>query len=261
MKLTGAVTLITGASTGIGAACAAEFRSRGATVALAGRDESRLRATAVGGEFTMAGDLCDSGYRKGLVDAVTARFGRIDILINNAGVGLYAPATTCDIDEARSMFELNFFAPLELTRLVAPGMRERRGGMIVNVSSIAGQLTLPWFTVYSATKSALAALSDGVRMELEGTGVRTTTVYPGYVKTGFQDHVMGGRPPRRIRDAKQFAITPQACAKAIARGVERDARTVTAPQSGTMLVMFSRLFPALTEKWLAGMNRDLELES
>jgi short-subunit dehydrogenase len=261
MRLTGAITLITGASTGIGAACAAEFRSRGAVVALAGRDEARLRATSRDGEFTMAGDLRDAGYRKALVDAATARFGRIDLLINNAGVGLYAPATACEMDEARSMFELNFFAPLELTRLVAPGMRERRSGTIVNVSSIAGRLTLPWFTVYSATKAAVAALSDGVRMELDGTGARTMTVYPGYVKTGFQDHVMGGRPPRRIREAKQFAITAEQCARAIADGVERNARTVTTPQSGTMLVMFSRLFPALTERWLAGMNRDLELES
>jgi short-subunit dehydrogenase len=190
-----------------------------------------------------------------VVERTVERFGAIDILINNAGVGLYAPAWKASLAEAHAMFELNFFAPLAMIQLVAPHMRERRSGMIVNIGSIAGKVTLPWFTLYSATKFALGALSEGLRMELAADGVRTMIVCPGYVKTGFQNHALAGRPPDRLWRGRVFAITPEQCAEAVARAIERDARTVVTPAVGWVFIAMARLFPSLVEVQLRRINQ------
>jgi short-subunit dehydrogenase len=158
------------------------------------------------------------------------------------------------MEEARTLMELNFFAVLGLTQLVAPHMRARRSGMIVNVGSIAGKMTLPWMTMYSASKYAVGSLTEGLRMELMGDGVRTMLVCPGYVKTGFQAHVLAGETPEKVRKGKRFAITAAECASAIRRGVERNARTVVTPRAGWLLVSAMRLFPSLVERQMAGMN-------
>jgi short-subunit dehydrogenase len=132
-------------------------------------------------------------------------------------------------------------------------MRARRSGTIVNVSSVAGKVTLPWFTLYSASKYALCSLTDGLRMELARDGVHTMTVCPGYVRTDFQQHAMGGRPPAKVEASKKFAILPEQCAETIARGVERGARTVMAPRSNWLLVVAERLFPSLVDRQLAAL--------
>jgi hypothetical protein len=191
------------------------------------------------------------------VERTIERFGRIDILINNAGIGLYAPAWKAPPDEAHAMFELNFFAPLAMIQLVTPHMRQRRSGTIVNIGSIAGKVTLPWFTLYSATKFALGALTEGLRMELAGDGIRTMVVCPGYVKTDFQAHALVGQAPNRLLKGRKFAITPEQCAEAVARGVERDARTVVTPRSGWALIALQRLFPTLVERQMTKIYRGL----
>jgi short-subunit dehydrogenase len=138
--------------------------------------------------------------------------------------------------------------------LVAPYMRNRRSGTIVNVSSIGGKMPLPWATVYSASKYAVTALTEGLRMELRDTGVKTMLACPGYVTTGFQQHVRAGSAPDAVLRARRRAITAAECARAIRRGVERDARTVMAPAGGWILVALSRLFPSLAEARMAEMN-------
>jgi short-subunit dehydrogenase len=257
MKIDGKVVLITGASQGIGAACAREFRSRGARLSLTARSEDKLKETADADAVVTAGDITNASVRNRVVERTVERFGRIDILINNAGIGLYAPAWKAPLDEAHAMFELNFFAPLAMIQLVTPHMRERRSGMIVNIGSIAGKVTLPWFTLYSATKFALGALTDGLRMELAGDGIRTMVVCPGYVKTDFQAHALVGQAPDRLLKGRKFAITPEQCAEAVARGVERDARTVVTPRSGWALIALQRLFPTLVERQMTKIYRGL----
>ena len=170
-------------------------------------------------------------------------------------MGLYSAASSAPMDEARALFELNLFAPLALAQLVVPGMRERRRGTIVNISSIAGKVTLPWFTLYSVSKFALGSLTDGLRMELKPYGIHAMTVWPGYVKTDFQAHALGTRPPETIRKGKQFAITAAECAEAIARGVERDAHNVVTPRIGWILVAVNRLLPRFVESRLAAINQ------
>lgn len=261
MRIEGKIVLITGASEGIGAACVEEFRARGARSALVARQRGKLEALAAPQDLVLAGDLTDAAFRRDAVAQTEARFGRIDVLLNVAGIGLYAPSALASTNDVRAMFELNLFVPLELAQLAVPGMRARREGAIVNVSSIAGLMTLPWLTLYSASKFALCSLTEGLRMELRDTGIHAMAVCPGYVNTGFQDHVLGGRPPESMRKAKRFAITAGECARAIADGLERGRRTVVTPGAGRWLVSLARLFPSIVEPRLARMSRQMEHSS
>jgi len=236
MRIDGKVVLITGASEGIGAACAAEFARRGAKLSLTARSEEGLKRAGLAALVT-PGDLTDEGTRRRVVARTLERFGAIDILINNAGVGAYLPSWNMPMEEARRLMELNFFALLDMTQLVVPHMRARSSGMIVNIGSIGGKMVLPWSTLYSASKYAVGALTEGLRMELRREGVHAMLVCPGFVKTGFQD-------------GAGIALH----SAAIRRGVERDARTVLTPRAGWILVALARVFPAIVQTRMARMN-------
>ena len=254
MRIEGKVVLITGASDGIGAACAAEFAKAGARLSLTARSVEGLARAGGPSALLTAGDLTLEETRRRVVEGTMAQFGAIDILINNAGVGLYGHSWSASLDDARHLMELNFFALLGMMHLVIPHMRDRRSGMIVNVGSIGGKIPLPWMSLYSASKYAVTALTEGLRMELRGDGVKTMLVCPGYVTTRFQEHVRSGRAPDSVVRARRHAISAAECARAIRRGVERDARTVLAPKAGWILVALARLFPRLLEARLAEMN-------
>jgi short-subunit dehydrogenase len=249
VELRDKVVLLTGASEGIGAACAAAFRAAGARLSLTARSREKLAAVAAGEEVTTPADLQVAEDRRRVVDETLCRFGRIDVLVNNAGVGLYAPAHAASIDDTRRMFELNFFAPLELIQLVTPGMKARGTGAIVNVSSIGGKVTLPWFTLYSATKFALGALTEGLRMELRRDGIHCMTVCPGYVKTRFQQNILSGDVPPALGGLRnRWAITPERCAEAIVSGLRRDANTVVTPATGWFFIGLERIAPSLVHR-------------
>lgn len=254
MRIDGKVVLITGASEGIGAACAAEFARSGAKLSLTARSEEGLKRAAGSDGLVTVGDLTSEATRRQVVERTLERYGAIDILINNAGVGFYLPSWSAPMEQARGLMELNFFALLGMTQLVVPHMRARRSGMIVNVSSIGGKMTLPWMTLYSASKYAVGSLTEGLRMELRRDNVKTMLVCPGYVKTGFQQHVTAGQAPEALVRARRMAITAAECALAIRRGVERDARTIVTPKPGWILVALARLFPAIVEARMAAMN-------
>jgi short-subunit dehydrogenase len=253
MRISNRVVLITGASRGIGAACAAVFRERGAHLILTARDQAALADASQPEDLSMAGDITDDAFRARLVDDGLRRFERIDILVNNAGAGIYWPPSTAPLEEVRRMFELNLFAPLSMTQLVLPEMRRRGDGCVVNVSSIGGEVVLPWISLYCASKFAVSALTIALRSELVGSGVRAMTVCPGYVGTDFKLHAPGPRPPEGVggSPSSRFAITPRQCAEAIVRGVERDARIVVTPRFGWLLIAAQRLFPAVVEARLA----------
>ena len=261
MEIRNKVVLITGASEGIGAACANAFRARGALLSLTARSEAKLRQAGGPEALITAGDLTDPAVRRSVVKRTMERHGRIDILVNNAGVGVYQAAHTADPEKARQMFELNFFAPLDMIQLVVPQMKQRQSGAIVNVGSIGGKVTLPWFTLYSASKFAIGSLTDGLRMELKRFGIHCMTVCPGYVKTSFQQNVLAGDPPQLTGLRQKWAITPEQCAEALLRGVEREARTVVTPATGWLLVAASRLFPSVVEGRLADINEKQERAS
>jgi short-subunit dehydrogenase len=234
------------------------FRERGARLVLTARSADKLERVGKSGELCYAGDITMPETRQGVVNAALDRFGTIDILINSAGVGLYSPAWSAPIAEARAMFDLNFFALLEMVQLVAPVMRRQRRGTIVNIGSIAGKVTLPWFTLYSASKFAVGSLTDGLRMELRRDGIHAMIVCPGYVSTAFQSHVLAGKPPAAVQRSRTFRITAEQCAAAIARGVERDARTVVTPRAGWLFVLVERLIPKLVHAQMERMYHSSE---
>ena len=258
MRINDRVVVITGASEGIGAACAEAFRKRGARLMLSARSADKLAKVAGPGDIFYAGDITLAGTRQAVVDRTIEQFGAIDILVNSAGVGLYAPAWSAPMSEVRRMFDLNVFALLEMVQLVAPVMRRQKRGTIVNIGSIAGKVTLPWFTLYSASKYAVGSLTDGLRMELKRDGVHAMTVCPGYVSTGFQSHVLAGAPPESVQRSRTFKITAPQCAEAIARGVERDARTVVTPRAGWLFIMIERLLPRLVDAQMERMYHSSE---
>jgi short-subunit dehydrogenase len=245
-SLEGKVVVVTGASQGIGAHLAVALRARRAKLALTARNEAGLRAAAGPGDLIVAGDLTAEATRRSIVDRTIERFGRIDVLINNAGRGLYYPQSTSPLEDARSLFELNFFAPFHLAQLATPSLLRTRGA-IVNVSSIAGQLSLPWLPLYSASKFALTSLSATQRMELRRHGVHVMTVFPGYVDTEFQAHAAGDPPPERVVKGRRFAVSAEDCSAAIVRGIELRRREVITPRLGWLAIWAHRLAPGLVE--------------
>jgi short-subunit dehydrogenase len=183
--------LITGASMGIGRALAIAWAARGATVVLSARGEDALDAVAreaesAGGRaIAIPGDVTDEAYRARFIERAATEGGAVDVLVNNAGRGFYAPALKIDVDEMRRLFELNVFAPLRLVQLAAPHL-ERARGTIVMMSSVAGVVAAPRYGAYAASKFALEGLSMALRSELAGKGIGVVVVRPGPVDTPFR---------------------------------------------------------------------------
>jgi short-subunit dehydrogenase len=190
-RFAGKVVLVTGASTGIGSAAARQFAAEGANVAIVARGADRLEWVA--GEIRGSGgsarafpaDVHTVGACTELVSRVVDAFGGIDILVNNAGANFRGPIERHDPAALASIVEVNLIAPIVLTRLVLPYMRQRGRGAIVNVASIAGQIPVLHEAVYSATKSGLRAFTFAMREELEGSPITVSAVSPGPVDTGF----------------------------------------------------------------------------
>ena len=184
--------LVTGCSTGIGRAAAAELSRRGhAVIATARRPETLADLDAA---QRLALDVCDEeSVRRALAAA-----GRVDALVNNAGFGADGAVESLPLDAARRMFETNFFGAVRLIQALAPAMRERGEGVIVNVSSIAGRVAPPLNGFYAATKSALEAISEALHLEMGHFGVRVAIVQPGYIETAFREnserHGLAGPP-------------------------------------------------------------------
>ncbi|MFN0102557.1 MAG: SDR family NAD(P)-dependent oxidoreductase [Bryobacteraceae bacterium] len=247
LRIDGSNIFLTGASSGIGASLAVELARRGARVAAVSR------RAASGVVVSITADLAVPAERERAAAEALSALGHVDILINNAGVGVYAPSWRTPMDDMRRMFEVNLFAAVDFTQRLAPSMLERRSGLVVNVASIASKVPLPWFTLYSASKAGLEAFTRGFRMEVQRTGVGAMLVCPGYVKTNFQASVLGGAPPPKLAHSKRFASTAETVARAVADGIESDARTVLTPALGWAFVAASRLMPRIVDARLRAM--------
>jgi len=251
------VYIVTGASDGIGERLATLLRSRGARLVLSGRNAVRLHARAGPKDLVFPGDLTVEATRVALVERTIERFGQLDGLINNAGRGSYYRPSQAPLEDARSLFELNFFAPLHLAQLATPWLVKSRGSL-VNIGSIASQISLPWLPIYSASKFALASLTQTQRMELHRRGVHVMAVYPGYVHTDFQAHAAGSNPPDEVVKGKRFAVTAEECARAVVNGMEKRSNVVVTPRIGWILIWLNRLFPAAVELQLGASAGDLD---
>jgi NAD(P)-dependent dehydrogenase (short-subunit alcohol dehydrogenase family) len=178
------VWLVTGASSGFGRAIVEAALARGDSV-IAGTRSAEAFGDLPDGAHPLALDVTASDQRETAVAATIERFGRLDVLVNNAGRTQVGAVEETTDDELRSLFELHFFAPAALTRLVLPQMRRQGGGAIVQMSSVGGQTTAPGFGAYCATKFALEGLTETLRDEVAGFGIRALIVEPGAFRTGL----------------------------------------------------------------------------
>jgi NAD(P)-dependent dehydrogenase (short-subunit alcohol dehydrogenase family) len=180
------VWMITGASSGFGRAIAEAALSRGDSVVATSRGTDALSDLGPSERVHLVPlDVTDAAQRAAAVAGALERFGRIDVLVNNAGRTQVGAVEETTDEELRALFELHFFAPADLTRRVLPHMRERGGGAIVQMSSVGGQVTAPGFGAYSATKFALEGLTETLRDEVAGFGIHTLIVEPGAFRTGL----------------------------------------------------------------------------
>src|SRR5579872_3035696 len=243
------VVLITGASDGIGASCARLIGQRGAKLALTGLPTEEFQDADHGSMLMIPGDITSEKTRAGIVSRTTSRFGRIDVLINNAGVGQYGYPTEVDVEISKRMFDVNVFSVLALTQLVVPQMKERRSGVIVNIGSVGGKVSLPWAVMYCATKWALHCVDDSLHREHQETGIHVRKVCPGIVDTKFRDHVLAGSAPGRVEEIR-CVVSPDDVAHAIITGVERKKRTVFIPKIGLIFTSLDFFAPRVMDWYL-----------
>ena len=245
VDLSNKTVLITGASSGIGRACAVSFAKRGARLILTARHRPALDATAeeAGGATVIEADLTDPESLAKLCEEVKQSAPTLDVIVHNAGVGIVAFSYETNPEPARRMLDLNLLAPIELTRRLLP--RVPRGGTVVTISSIAGKVPVPGISVYSASKHALTCFADLLSIEIRDRGINVLNVCPGYVRTGFSDRLLQGPKRRNIATPRRFSISADQCAEAVVAGVLRRKRTVVVPWFGWIMVLFDTLFPSL----------------
>jgi short-subunit dehydrogenase len=181
--MTAKVALVTGGSSGIGEATAVKLQELGYTTYAAARRADRMEHLTTSGIRPLAMDVTNEESMQSGVEEILTAEGRIDVLVNAAGYGSYGAVEDVPLSEARNQFEVNLFGAARLSQLVLPQMRERHTGMIVNITSMGGKIYTPLGAWYHATKHALEALSDCLRMELEPFGIDVVVIEPGGIRT------------------------------------------------------------------------------
>lgn len=266
-ELRGKNVLITGGSRGLGLVMAREFAREGANVAICARDVeelSRARADLAERGARVLAVPCDVTERSQvyeMVNVVREHFGRIDVLVNNAGVIQVGPVEVMTIEDYEEAMQTHFWGPLYATLAVLPEMRGRREGRIVNISSIGGKLSVPHLVPYSASKFALVGLSEGLRAELRKDGVVVTTVCPGLMRTGSpRNATFKGRHRAEyawfsISDALPVsAMKAERAARQIIAACKRGDAEVVLSIQAELAVRFHGLFPGLTADLLGMIN-------
>ena len=253
------VVVITGATSGIGRECAAQFAARGAKVVSLARHES-------GEYFSVCADISDEAAVNAAVARVTEQFGTIDILVNNAGFGISGAIENTSDEDARRIFDVNFFGTLNLIKAVVPVMRRGGGGSIVNISSVAGELAIPFQSFYSPTKAAVCSLSAALRNEVAPFNIRVSAVLPGDVNTGFtsarrknsaDDPAYGDRVARAVaameRD-EQNGMPPAVVARAVLRcaAAKRPPVQVSAGAKYGLFLFLAKLLPLRLVNYILG---------
>jgi NAD(P)-dependent dehydrogenase (short-subunit alcohol dehydrogenase family) len=266
-----AVALITGGSRGLGLALSRELSRQGCRLAICARDETELEAARV--ELEQSGaevlavpcDVADTARVSAMVEAVTRHYGRIDILINNAGIIVVAPVETLTRADFERVMNVNFWGVLNPTLEVLPGMRTRGGGRIVNITSIGGKISVPHLLPYNCAKFAAVGLSEGLRAELADTGISVTTVVPGLMRTGSHLNAeFGGEQGAEYRWFALGASAPypvavgaDRAARLIVRAAKRGQAECTYPLSAVVAARVNGLLPGATTNALAVVDRFL----
>lgn len=229
-EIEGKVVAITGASSGIGAATAALLADRGAVVVLGARRTDRLaeladQITSAGGRaVTQQTDVRRPQDLHGLVDRAVSTYGRLDVLVSNAGISKIGPVVDLDVDGWSAMIDVNFRGVLHGIAAALPVFRRQGRGHLVTTVSTSGLKIVPNQAVYAATKNAVRTLLEGLRQESTDGALRTTSVSPGYVRTELADSVDDLALRAQIRQGMgEFAIAPEAVARAVVFAIEQPA--------------------------------------
>jgi uncharacterized protein len=256
MEIGGKRALVTGASSGIGAAIAASLAKEGAHVILVARRQEELERVAAGirsagGRATVVScDLTDDEAVEAMARRVHAEAGTPDILVNNAGAGQWKFLEETSPEEARRMMAVPYFAALSVTRAFIPEMQKRRSGHIVNISSAASRIAWPGATAYVAARWAMRGFTEALRSDLRGTGVDVTFFESGVVETPYWEHNPGSR--ERIPGIGTFllgTLTPEEVGDAVASGIRRRERLVVMPFMLKVIYALHALVPWLV-RWL-----------
>ncbi len=251
MEMDGKVVVVTGASMGIGEAVAKVFADAGSRVILLSRDASRAEAarSRIGHSDRTIALACDVRNRPEVDRALAEtlrRFSRVDVWVNNAGVGIRDTVADMQESACRELFETNFFGVIHCIQGVAPAMRAAGGGSIVNISSVAGHIPVPFMAIYSASKFAVNAIGKGARIELKRDNINVLTVCPGYVSTDFGAHVVANRQGN-VRPSSVRGITAERVARAAYRGYRAKKREVIVPWTMIPAIKLYQLWPGLVE--------------
>lgn len=256
MELSGKVVVVTGASMGIGEAIAKVFADEGASVVMLSRDAGRVEAARerVGSAERTLAIACDVKHREDVDRAIGLtlhHFKRIDVWVNNAGHGLLDSVAEMDMAACREMFDTNLFGAVGAMQAVIPVMRQQGGGTIINISSVAGHIPIPFHAAYSATKFALNAIGKAAGVELKKDGIHVLTVCPGYVQTPFSENAVRGKELKQVRPGKVKGITAERVARATLQGYLKRRREVVVPWTMFVPVRIYQHFPGLVE-WAMG---------
>jgi short-subunit dehydrogenase len=260
MELAGKVVVITGASMGIGEAIAKLFAEQEANVVMLSRDTARAEAarTRIGFLDRTVALSCDVRHSEE-IDRVLAltlhHFKRIDVWINNAGHGLLDSVEKVDMSACRDLFETNFFGALSAMQAVIPVMRQQGGGTIINISSVAGHIPLPFHATYSASKFALNAIGKAARVELKKEQIHVLTVCPGYVRTAFGENAVRGSEMKKVRPTSVRGISVERVARATLQGYLKQKREVIVPWTMHLPVKLYQMFPAIVELAMSRMAK------
>jgi uncharacterized protein len=243
---------ITGAGSGIGAEVARQLAQRGAIPILTGRNEAKLRAAAdsIGGRSAVYSlDVTNNEQVKEVAGRIIEDHGGIDVLLNNAGFGMFERFEDAPLDHFEAMMDTNYMGIVRCTQAVLPHLRKRGTGQIVNVASIAGKLGTPKSTGYSASKHAVLGLTNALRMELKGTGIAVSAVNPGPIDTPFFDKADPGG--NYVKNVRWFMMTPERVAREIVKVIDKRKMEVDLPFTAAFGVRLVQLFPTAANK-LAG---------
>ena len=256
--LKGKVAVVTGASSGIGEATARELASRGASVVLASRAVEKLEALqreiSASDDLALAveTDVSDRDSVEAMIGRAVTEFGSLDVLVNNAGLGLSGKVPEVRAEDVRHVFEVNVIGPLNCMQSAL--LRMGRGGRIINVSSVVGRRAIPKVGAYCASKFALNALSDALRVEIADRGITVTSVYPGTTRTSFRENSRRTRDERRGWRPK--GVTPERVAQRIADAAEKGPRDVYVTIPDRLFVAGVTILPGLADRVLRAWAKD-----
>ena len=250
-ELTGKRAILTGASGGIGRAIAIELMRAGARFALASRSADKLNTLAkqlqTNNVIVVPTDVTNPDERQRLVETAVRAFGGLDLLINNAGIGSWGHFADSTEEICRTVMEVNFFAPVELTRLAIPHLMKGNQPAVVNVTSMCGRKGMPAWPEYSASKFALVGMSEAWRGEFERFDVAVLTIVPGMTNSGFQNNWLRTEGKADLRFEK--GMTPEYLATRIIDAMRRNRTETVVGSEARRLLLFNRYFPRLTN-WL-----------